>query len=206
MRTGKSVAAVPRTRGGAQGETGHSLQGMISQDERQKAATQRHRSWAGLGLVLTALLTVLLGVGAALVLAFDRLEARANEQAQSPSQEPGSAEPGGVAQVAQAVLPSVARVELTGARGQGSGSAVVFDDDGHLVTNSHVVEGANGVLVTLADGSVEEAEVVGTAPLPISPSCASTRRICRSRSTRGKRRASGRPPSRSARRSGWTPR
>jgi S1-C subfamily serine protease len=102
-------------------------------------------------------LSALLGVGTVLVLTSD-------EAAQGQPAEPAGAQPGGVAEVAGAVLPSVARVDVTGARGAGSGSAVVFDDDGHLVTNNHVVEGAEQVSVTLADGTIEDAEVVGAAP------------------------------------------
>ena len=69
-----------------------------------------------------------------------------------------------VADIAAAVLPSVARVDVAGAGGQGAGSAVIFREDGYLLTNNHVVEGAAQVRVTLPDGSSEEAEVVGTDP------------------------------------------
>jgi len=44
-----------------------------------------------------------------------------------------------------------------------TGSAFVIDEDGHLLTNAHVVEGADDVQVTLgADGETLDAEVVGT--------------------------------------------
>jgi S1-C subfamily serine protease len=69
-----------------------------------------------------------------------------------------------VAEVASTVLPSVARVDVAAARGQGSGSAVVFRADGYLLTNNHVVEGAQEVRVTLPDGTTHEATVVGTDP------------------------------------------
>jgi S1-C subfamily serine protease len=49
--------------------------------------------------------------------------------------------------------------------GTATGSGFVIDDEGHLLTNSHVVEGADEISVTL--GSDEEshpAEVVGTDP------------------------------------------
>lgn len=69
-----------------------------------------------------------------------------------------------VAEVAEAVLPSVAVVETVGApTGPGSGSAVVFRQDGYLVTNNHVVTGAGEVRVRLFDGRSLPAEVVGTA-------------------------------------------
>ena len=42
-----------------------------------------------------------------------------------------------------------------------SGSGFVWDLDGHIVTNNHVVEGAEEVQVTFSDGTVAIAEVVG---------------------------------------------
>ncbi|MGD9101552.1 MAG: trypsin-like peptidase domain-containing protein, partial [Anaerolineae bacterium] len=48
---------------------------------------------------------------------------------------------------------------------EGSGSGFVYDTDGHIVTNYHVIEDADELLVTLAGGQVYEAQVVGTDPL-----------------------------------------
>lgn len=47
-------------------------------------------------------------------------------------------------------------------RAQGSG--FVYDRDGHIVTNQHVVEGASSISVSLLDGSAFEAKLVGTDP------------------------------------------
>jgi len=44
----------------------------------------------------------------------------------------------------------------------GSGSGFVWDNNGHIVTNNHVVEEASALTVTLSDHSSYEAEVVGT--------------------------------------------
>jgi S1-C subfamily serine protease len=66
-----------------------------------------------------------------------------------------------VADVADAVAPSVARVDVAGLQGQGQGSAVVYREDGYLLTNAHVVSGAQEVSVTLPEGTSLEAEVVG---------------------------------------------
>jgi S1-C subfamily serine protease len=44
---------------------------------------------------------------------------------------------------------------------QGLGSGWVYDDEGHIVTNQHVVEGADSVSVTFGNGETYEAEVVG---------------------------------------------
>jgi len=43
-----------------------------------------------------------------------------------------------------------------------SGSGVFISADGFILTNNHVVEGARGLSVVLADGSIQEAELVGT--------------------------------------------
>ncbi|MEX1099323.1 MAG: trypsin-like peptidase domain-containing protein, partial [Bacteriovoracaceae bacterium] len=48
---------------------------------------------------------------------------------------------------------------------QGSGSGFVWDENGHIVTNYHVVQGGNNFLVTFHDDSKQyKAEVVGVAP------------------------------------------
>ena len=46
----------------------------------------------------------------------------------------------------------------------GSGSGFLWDADGHVVTNYHVVKGADAVQVVLADGSNFHADVIGSAP------------------------------------------
>jgi S1-C subfamily serine protease len=45
---------------------------------------------------------------------------------------------------------------------EGTGSGFVYDTEGHIVTNYHVVENAEELLVTLAGDQVYEAEIVGT--------------------------------------------
>jgi S1-C subfamily serine protease len=47
---------------------------------------------------------------------------------------------------------------------QGAGSGFIWDKDGHIITNNHVVDGADKIRVTFADGSSAEAKVVGTDP------------------------------------------
>jgi S1-C subfamily serine protease len=47
---------------------------------------------------------------------------------------------------------------------QGTGSGFIWNDRGYVVTNYHVIAGANSVEVTLADHSVWEAEFVGGEP------------------------------------------
>jgi S1-C subfamily serine protease len=47
---------------------------------------------------------------------------------------------------------------------QGSGSGFVWDREGHIVTNFHVISEGQRFQITLADQSEWDAEVVGTAP------------------------------------------
>lgn len=48
---------------------------------------------------------------------------------------------------------------------RGTGSGFVIDERGHILTNNHVVEDAQSLEVTLADGSTIPAELVGRDPL-----------------------------------------
>lgn len=46
----------------------------------------------------------------------------------------------------------------------GAGSGFVWDKEGHIITNNHVVEGADKITVSFADGTIADATVVGTDP------------------------------------------
>jgi serine protease Do len=48
-----------------------------------------------------------------------------------------------------------------GLRG-GTGSGVIYSPDGYIITNNHVIEGANNIEVTLSDNRTYQATVVGT--------------------------------------------
>lgn len=67
--------------------------------------------------------------------------------------------------VAEQVTPAVVAVSVRTADAGGQGSGVVIDDQGHVVTNHHVV-GAPGaeILITLWDNRVLPARLVGTDP------------------------------------------
>lgn len=63
----------------------------------------------------------------------------------------------------RATIPSVVSVYDTGRTGRGStGSGFVYDSAGRLLTNHHVVAGANDVEVRFSDGDWSTATVVGT--------------------------------------------
>ena len=75
-----------------------------------------------------------------------------------------------VSAVAAAATPSVVTISVTSDVGGGTGSGVVIDDQGHIVTNTHVVtlDGAAAdpiITVTTSDGRVLKATIVGTDPI-----------------------------------------
>jgi len=66
--------------------------------------------------------------------------------------------------VSSAVAPSVVSIQVTLSQGEAEGSGVVLDAKGNILTNNHVVSGANTVQVTLSDGRIYSAKIVGTDP------------------------------------------
>lgn len=67
-----------------------------------------------------------------------------------------------VAQAASAkALPSVVSVNVTTPEGSGLGSGVIYDKDGNIITNYHVVEGATSISVTY-NGKSYNATLVGS--------------------------------------------
>lgn len=73
---------------------------------------------------------------------------------ENPGQEP-------IADVAEAVLPSVVQIEVRGLGQGGVGTGVIYDEGGHILTAAHVVEGVENVVVRLADGNRYEGTVLG---------------------------------------------
>jgi putative serine protease PepD len=75
---------------------------------------------------------------------------------------------GTVAQVAQEVLPSVVKIDVSNGQESGSGSGIVLSSDGQILTNNHVVEVAGdsgSISVSFNDGSSAPAKILGTDPL-----------------------------------------
>jgi putative serine protease PepD len=69
-------------------------------------------------------------------------------------------EPAGFEDVVARALPSVVQIRSQ----SGLGSGVVFDVEGHVVTNAHVVAGFSRFKVTLSDGTVHDAALKGSFP------------------------------------------
>ncbi|MGY0060531.1 S1C family serine protease [Streptomyces sp. LZ34] len=73
-----------------------------------------------------------------------------------------SSKVGGVSAVATAVSPSIVEISATSGSGQSTGSGVVITSGGEIITNNHVIAGADTIKVTFSDGSTKSATVVGT--------------------------------------------
>lgn len=64
-------------------------------------------------------------------------------------------------EIYERVSPSVVYITVGTANGGGSGSGFVWDEAGHIVTNNHVIQNAQRILVHLIDDTTVEAELVG---------------------------------------------
>ncbi|MEZ0064270.1 putative serine protease PepD [Streptacidiphilus sp. MAP12-20] len=74
--------------------------------------------------------------------------------------------PGSIAAIAAKALPSVVTIEATGSSESGTGTGFIFDTQGHILTNNHVVApsvGGGKLTVKFADGASYGASVVGRA-------------------------------------------
>ncbi|MGH3503428.1 MAG: S1C family serine protease [Nocardioidaceae bacterium] len=95
-----------------------------------------------------------------------------DSQVHAPVIEPGPVSHAGgtsspVEAVADAVLPSVVSIEVHGLKLGVTGSGFMYDEDGHVVTNNHVIEPAVGggeIRVSLPDGATTSATIVGRSP------------------------------------------
>jgi len=127
-----------------------------------------------------ALLAAGLIGGLASVAAYEALDtepaaAPATTSATTATAEPASSSQSqsSIANVVERALPSVVEVKIEGTSDsspfpgvpsptvQGLGSGWIFDDQGHIVTNQHVVDGAEKVTVVSEDGTEVPAHVVG---------------------------------------------
>ena len=152
------------------------FQGQPMNDERSRRSGLSGAFTAGI-LVAALVVGGLSGVaGAAGVAALDQDADGTSTTSTSTSSEDSpivnsndtAPEPGSVEDVANSVLPSVVKINVSGDQAQGSGSGVILSSDGEILTNNHVVEVASdggSLSVSFDDGSTAPAEILGTDPL-----------------------------------------
>ena len=129
---------------------------------------------AGRAIVLGLVIVAAMALGGFIASAFPR---NAPAAAPTTSGSVATAVPsGGSAQIAaienlpelvDRVRPSVVRIGATtglGLGSQGVGTGVMIDRDGNILTNYHVIEGAQSLTVDLTDGTQLRGQVVGTDP------------------------------------------
>lgn len=137
------------------------------------ARSERPRWWPVVGVAAaTALAASLTTLGVASALDDEPTAAPASVASLDPAESQTVPVSGSDAQdpdwqaVADAVRTSVVAIDVRTAQGAGTGSGVIVDDEGHVLTNDHVVGDAvdGGLQVTLSDGRVYEATIVGLDP------------------------------------------
>ncbi|HXF50380.1 MAG TPA: trypsin-like peptidase domain-containing protein [Dehalococcoidia bacterium] len=131
-------------------------------------------------LLLVPLIVVSMLLGAGVVIGVDRLTDEESAPAAAPptgaisqpESQPQGASPltSDLSELYDRVRPSVVliRGQRTGPGGlpgaQGTGTGLVLDTEGHILTNDHVVRGFDEVFVTFADGTEVRADVLGRDP------------------------------------------
>jgi len=138
--------------------------------------TARLRRSGGTAALVLALIAGAAGGGVAGAVAASRLSAQApaapsiaagsNEQRGAPSSSapataPSSGQSGASSTVAGAVYNKVNRSVVQIVNGQGTGSGFVVDQSGLVLTNNHVIEGADSVVVIFSDGTKRQGQVLG---------------------------------------------
>jgi putative serine protease PepD len=77
--------------------------------------------------------------------------------------------PQDVSTVASAVLPGVVQIKVTASEGKATGSGFVVREDGHILTNNHVIamaagSGGGGIVVAFQNGDERPAKIIGRSP------------------------------------------
>ncbi len=87
----------------------------------------------------------------------------ASTNASRPSNEV-SGKPLDIRALLEKVQPSVVSIHTGTRQGEAAGSGIVLSEDGLVLTNAHVIEGAQSIEVDFADGQAVQGRVIGSAP------------------------------------------
>ncbi|MFR6290084.1 MAG: S1C family serine protease [Peptococcaceae bacterium] len=140
--------------------------------EPQKKKKERRKHSNFKAIVATGLICSLVGGGIGGVIGANSVDVSSSGSGASVQLVGNSGEISPVIAIAQKVTPSIVGVKTYGTYnywGQqitnqelGSGSGIIFREDGYIVTNYHVIENATSVTVTLNDGTEYDARIVGS--------------------------------------------
>ncbi|MEU2085219.1 trypsin-like peptidase domain-containing protein [Streptomyces albus] len=123
----------------------------------------RRRRMRGPAALVTAAAVAAAVVGGGTAFGLEALLGGHSSSASAPAASGTNASASGtVAGVVDAVKDSVVEIKADTGSGQSTGSGVVITKDGQILTNNHVVSGADTVRVTFEGGKTARARVVGT--------------------------------------------
>ncbi|MFI7355185.1 S1C family serine protease [Streptomyces avidinii] len=100
------------------------------------------------------------GIGGYLGVLAERQSSTRLELPQAAAADKGRA-PESVAGIAATALPGVVTLHVRGEKGSGTGTGFVLDQQGHILTNNHVVADSKEIAVTFSTGESVTAELVG---------------------------------------------
>ncbi|MFD4832649.1 S1C family serine protease [Streptomyces uncialis] len=112
--------------------------------------------------LLAAVAIVAAAVGGGTAYGIQELTTEASASAPAAVSPVSAGNRGTVAGVAEAVTPSTVEIKAATGAGASTGSGVILTSDGEVVTNSHVLGGADTVQVTTSDRKKYTADVIGT--------------------------------------------
>ncbi|MGW6911453.1 trypsin-like peptidase domain-containing protein [Streptomyces sp. NPDC054940] len=129
--------------------------------------TEQQRRKRGKKVILVGVLLIALvsgGVGGVVGAYLERNGGVGELELPQAGAESSGRAPDSVAGIAARALPSVVTLHVSGSEEQGTGTGFVLDDQGHILTNNHVVEPAGDdgeISVTFHSGDTAKATVVG---------------------------------------------
>ncbi|MGW6707586.1 S1C family serine protease [Streptomyces sp. NPDC054956] len=136
--------------------------GPLQNVDQGKAGRRRIRLRGGRGLVIGIALALLAGgIGGYVGVLAERQANTRLELPQAASAADEGRAPESVAGIAATALPGVVTLHVKGAQSSSTGTGFVLDGQGHILTNNHVVNGAQHITVTFSSGESVEAELVG---------------------------------------------
>lgn len=109
-------------------------------------------------LLTAAALVVIVGGGSFMV--WSKLNAQASKLKSQPISSTATSKPS-LPQLIQKILPSLVLIQASTPSGQEIGSGFIYDHQGDIATNAHVVKGALSIAVTDSNGHQYQANLIG---------------------------------------------